>query len=471
MKDVSLFIDSPKDSDVPVSSVFTQNMFEELISSLAENSIEGLLDLREHWNNDVKDRKIISEFLKDANLGKKRFISMPDRITNTISFKNGKSAYRPSVINCYSESLFSSRDDWWRKWQLFMFNHPILVEGRSDAVKPIYMLVKINRSKYPALSEKEENISIPLQTLSLAIFDSILIHMMNALSSSWQTIRANICSNLNLRKNDRSRDILETKYSHYDVMFLQEVSSSFISSLRSSSIIDSKFHISIPMLTSKHSDRDQKSVILFSKDRFLVLQDVTSEVTQGFPLGKRVPIEEGDLLAVLAEDMLDNTVFLLCSFHGDTNGLATVPVVRAVHQYATSKHREAKLLFGMDANTYATPEPDQQGVTEFGLTMVSLKLSSCYGDSPDPSQHTTFAARTHLQPQLNKAVAYEERDIKGDKNPKDFIIFFKADFIERDAKRDNTGKGIFIDNMVIPTLKFPSDHAITSANLAATENS
>ena len=40
-------------------------------------------------------------------------------------------------------------------------------------------LLPIKRSKYPALSEDEERLSIPLQTLCGAIFDAILVHMLN----------------------------------------------------------------------------------------------------------------------------------------------------------------------------------------------------------------------------------------------------------------------------------------------------
>lgn len=49
------------------------------------------------------------------------------------------------------------------------------------------MLVPIKRSKYPALSEEEETMSLPLQTLAGAIFDGILVHMLNTLApQSWQ---------------------------------------------------------------------------------------------------------------------------------------------------------------------------------------------------------------------------------------------------------------------------------------------
>ena len=40
------------------------------------------------------------------------------------------------------------------------------------------------------------------------------------------------------------------------------------------------------------------------------------------------------------------TKYLLASFHGDTNGLATIPVVSAVRNYATARQPDCRLLFG-----------------------------------------------------------------------------------------------------------------------------
>ena len=145
--------------------------------------------------------------------------------------------------------------------------------------------------------------------------------------------------------------------------------------------------------------------------------------------------------------------------------LATKPVVDAVQKYAMIEHPDCKILFGLDANTYATPEHDQQGVVDFGDFYTRLNLSSCYGPHPDPFNFTTFHARTHLQTQLNKAVSFEQKGVKGDKNPKDFIMFFNADFKVISTEKDNTGNKHYIDGMIFPTLTFPSDHAITSTLL------
>jgi hypothetical protein len=344
-----------------------------------------------------------------------------------------------------------------------MFGQTISIDksGVKTDTNVIKLLQPILRAKYPAISEAEEKISIPLQTLSMAIFDAILVHMMNSITPTWQSLRGDICKSLNLHKNDRSLEILETTYPDEDIYFLQEVSFSFIKTAKTA--LASSYDVHAP--SKSDGERDQNSVILLRKAKYKDVTEVTQDIIAGFPPGTKVPIADGDLLAILATDSTDDTKYLFCSFHGDTNGLATVPVVEAVHKYATSKGRDAKLLFGMDANTYETPDKDQQGVVDFAKKFTALQLSSCYGDVPDPSKYTTFAARTHLQPQLNKAVSYDQKDVKGDKNPKDFVLFFKSDFEVISAERDNTGARAFTDNMVIPTLQFPSDHAITFSSL------
>ena len=86
---------------------------------------------------------------------------------------------------------------------------------------------------------------------------------------------------------------------------------------------------------------------------------------------------------------------------------------------------------------------------------------------PPEGWQTTYNARTYLQPQLNKAIRYAEKDVKGDKNPKDFILFDAKDFSVRWTKKDNTGEKKSVEGMVFPTLAFPSDHGITSTSLAA----
>ena len=59
------------------------------------------------------------------------------------------------------------------------------------------------------------------------------------------------------------------------------------------------------------------------------------------------------------------------------------------------------------------------------------RAHSAQGDARLPCSQTsptTFNARTYLQPQLQKAAKSDEKVTKGDKNPKDFILFPKGGF-------------------------------------------
>ena len=106
-----------------------------------------------------------------------------------------------------------------------------------------------------------------------------------------------------------------------------------------------------------------------------------------------------------------------------------------------------------------------QGVSEFARAFVDAGLSSCWGNAPNPASSTTFNARTYLQPQLQKAARADEKVSKGDKNPKDFILFPRDSFEVATATKDNTGKRQYIEDMVFPTLRFPSDHGIVASTL------
>jgi len=56
-----------------------------------------------------------------------------------------------------------------------------------------------------------------------------------------------------------------------------------------------------------------------------------------------------------------------CSFSGDTDGLLTIPVVTAVFDFHLASHADRELVFGMDANTYAVPDPGSKQVRSVGL--------------------------------------------------------------------------------------------------------
>ena len=468
MEGVSEVMKNPAERDVSVKAVFTENMFASLKDKMSSVGFEGLDTVQRMWDESYKDRKIISGFLKDNILGKKRLASMPDRVTNTIVQVEGlPPVYRPTVINCYDGDL-STLDKWFDQWKYFIFDTPVSITGKqgTPVTKKIYeMLLPIKKAKYPTITEEEEAISVPLSTMCQAIFDAILVHLLNQFKDSpWMDIRANMCEKLNKKKNSRTLEILDTQYNSADLLFLQEVGKGFIDEYRSHR--DMQRTYDLRLAKSADPARDQNSLILLKRNQFAFVNDVTDDVMALMKPGEKVPVANGDLIVIQAERARDSEKFLLASFHGDTNGLATKRIVGLVHEFATTKVPDHKLLFGMDANTYAKAESDQQDVMDFAAFYTALNLNSCYGKKPNPLNFTTFHARTYLQPQLNKAVAYEERDVKGDKNPKDFIVFFDADFKVVTTAKDNTGHHEYTEGMVFPTLDFPSDHGITSTVLS-----
>lgn len=463
----------------PSFNFMPKEMYDKLRLEMAAAQWSGLEKVDALWRDDFRRRRIVTEFIRDEKLGKKRLASMPDRVSNTIDTSAGSTEFRPTVINCYSGDL-SSTKRWLGQWIDFMFHKKISLrvsEGKGAKTTLVRdMLSKISHSKYPAISVEEEEISIPLQTMCLAIFDSILVHMLNHAAPAWQPLRSNLCNKLNLHKADRTIEILEESYIGENVVFLQEVDTSLVKKIETSRSLGRTFEVITP--SSMDADRGQNSIILLRKDMFMDTKEITEAVVSqsrqmrtgnDSPAGSKKhsgpALEPGDLIVLSATRRSDRSKFILASFHGDTNGLATKDVLAAVHHYAVSAAPDHKLLFGMDANSYAAPSSDQLGVEDFGSFYTGLKLNSCYGKTPSPRNFTTFHARTYLQTQLNKAITAEEKDSKGDKNPKDFIVFFDGDFDVVSTTKDNTGRRNYVENMVFPTLDFPSDHGITSTVL------
>jgi len=475
MNNVERFIENPGHKDVKVDNVFTEEMFTQLDQRLTN---VGWKSVRNYWEDEYKDRQIIETFMKDSLLGSKRLASMPDRMTNTINTEDMEEpiVFRPTVINMYDGDL-STQDIWYNKWETFMFDTTLKMKNDNpDEIdndvqdKKVYELLQpILKAKYPDITEQESEDSLPLQTLCLAIFDAILVHMMNTVSTpeSWQPLKTEIVDALNKKKIPRTLEILATEYIDSDIVTLTEVSTAFINQAKLDKVLHATFHIVAPKEID--SVRDQNSVIFLNRKTFPggSLGEITDQVTNSFPEDVKVPVSKGDILAIKAVNVLDNNLQLVvAAFHGDTNGLATVPVLDAVVKAMKTSPElsDHGLIFGLDANTYEnTPNAKKQNVMDFGTHYQKYGLASCWGDDPQPSNYTTYNARTYLQPQLNKACRSDEKRSKGDVNPKDFILFIKADYKVVETTKDNTGtKGNYIEDMAFPTLTFPSDHGVIS---------
>jgi len=61
MKNIESFIEVPGDQDVKVNQIFTNQMFHDLEARM--NAV-GWQSVRSYWDNDYKERKIITGFMK-----------------------------------------------------------------------------------------------------------------------------------------------------------------------------------------------------------------------------------------------------------------------------------------------------------------------------------------------------------------------------------------------------------------------
>jgi len=403
----------------------------------------GLDTVKQMWEADYSGRRVVSQFLRDPVIGKKRLASMPDRVTNTIQLASGQMAFRPTVINCYRGDI-DSLEEWFDAWLTFFFSTDVDVDGKGP--RPVHTLLqRISRAKYPAITEAEEAASLPLQVVLQGIFDAVLVHtLLTKGAFTWQLLRKEICGSLNSRKNELTEEVLKSTYDGADVVFLQEAGNQLVERLRGAY---SASHVLVVPKAYNHK-RNQNSIILLRKDLFSSVEEVDVP-----PDGW----EAGDLLVVKA--VLRGLEISLASFHGDTNGLLTIPMLKRLAEHLPTKG----LLFGLDANTYEKESSSTAHVLDFERVYKSLGFRACWA-SADPSRYTTFNARTYLQPQLNKAARSNELAEKGDRNPKDFILFSEH-FEGVQVGRDNTGRGEYLEDTVFPTLDFPSDHAILSAVL------
>ena len=83
---------------------------------------------------------------------------------------------------------------------------------------------------------------------------------------------------------------------------------------------------------------------------------------------------------------------------------------------------------------------------------------------------TAFNARTFLQPQLQKACKAADKKVKGDVNPKDFLLFPAAAFSVAAYGADNTTRRAWSES-VIPSLDWPSDHGLLFSTILPLEPS
>jgi len=480
--------DPPQDMDVGVNQVFTQSMWDELKGRMDTEGWQHVEQVDEAWRQSFRERKIISQFLLDKVMGKKRLTSMPDRVTNTVHlmpvrtdgaggeantepggtvFACPEPACRPTVINNYDGDM-SSLSTWWTAWMKFMFDTHLTIKVKGSLVqkRPCEMLDRISRSKYPDLTEEEEQMSIPLQTLCLAIYDAILVHLMNTISpdGEWQQVKRLLLERLFRRKHDRSQEII-SKYDHVEVICLQETCGVLGDRLMACPLNDSHF-VMVPLKVD--AKRDQNSLVLLSRRVFTEPKEVTGEILSRF--SRAGGVTDGDLMAVSTRHKPSGQDVCVVSFHADTNGLMTLPMLEAIQNCRVDQTSELcshRFVMGLDANVYWDAKPDCQSLLGLTTWLADNGLTSCWGDSPTTELcQTTCHARTFLQPQFHKALKFQDRISKSDRNPKDWIVFYRAEFRSlQPALKDNTGQMVFEEDTLLPTLSFPSDHGLVATVL------
>lgn len=475
MEEVQTFIDKPtEEQDLEVGGVFSDTLFEELAEAMVAEGWSGVDETRQLWKSDFSRRGIVRGFLKDKQIGAKRLASMPDRLTNTVSLASGAVACRPTIVSNYVAPL-PNVPAWWTAWKAFMFEDKLEVPakgGGSRLLRPCDLLTPISKAKYPAITDEEEAISLPLQALCLAIFDAILVHMLNTVATdTWHDVKVDLCAALSTNKVDITLRILEEQYADADAIFLQECASTFTDAIAKSQSLAAKFHMLLP--AAFDVKRDQNSLVLASRRIFRGsdAEEVTAAVAAKVAEAGSFALSPGDLFAAMVPTLESDekgAPFLLASFHGDTDGLLTVPVIDAICAVRESHGQPLpRLLVGLDANTYCVGVAGKKlGTGEFAEACIARGLSECWSGNAAKAPYeccTTFNARTFLQPQLNKAVSRSaaRADPNTDRNPKDYIVFDAKQLVPASPpERDNTGvRGNFDPTKPFPTLRFPSDHA------------
>lgn len=430
MQAVEHFILQPGEQDVAVGSVFSDGMFADLKARMAAEGWAGVAETEALWQADFCKRRIVTGFLKDASLGKKRLASMPDRFTNTITAADGSSHPRPAVINSFTGPMRSTAE-WWAQWLAFFFDTPLELagrDGRPARKRPVELLVPIIRQKYPDVSEEEERISLPLQLLCLALFDAILVHVLNTLApSSWLPLKQQLVETLIVGKLERTAELIGRTHASVDVFCVQEASAA-LARLLEQQLAPSRF---VVLPESLDPSRDQNSIVVLSASSFKrdSVREVTADVRA---LAPGCGLAPGDLLAFTVrgtggEAGAPGATYLVASFHGDTNGLQTADVVAALGEYGAREAdagRPLALIVGLDANTYLNADGTLDGAKfylaeRFGVDCSAAGLLNCWpAEARWAGALTTYNARTYLQPQLNKAVQHAHMAARGDRNPK-----------------------------------------------------
>ena len=414
----------------------------------------------EFFTQHFAERKILSDFLLDADIGAKRLCSMPDRLTTKVSSEK----CRPCVTTSYSDvAVLSDDSKWWQEWLRYVFDE------KGGVAKRLKFL---DNKKYPAITDEEVKISRPLQVFCLAAFDKSLIRLIGEVDANWAETKKILVDALVERKVTATIDILErVAREGREVICLQEVSEQMRDGIAKSAVLTEKFDC----LYGPDFDttRNQNSIVLASKIFFESgVWEVVSVDKSKLPAG----LASGDLCVVREVSLDDNNTgrkpFVIASFHGDTNGLQTINVIKAVNSECGGPN--STLIFALDANCHRDDNKGKRlSIETMFASLASENLENCWGTEHSLCPTTTCNARSFLQPQLNKAVFHKDKLTSAlvDRHPKDHVFVSSGTFAvnsERSSRvNDVSDETVFrwVDDMPFPTLSFPSDHALVTFEL------
>jgi len=213
-------------------------------------------------------------------------------------------------------------------------------------------------------------------------------------------------------------DIVNTilKYHNPDVICLQEVDWKSLSQMEDYEIF-----------TPSESNGKQDSVILLRKG-----------------LWKDVQSESLERTLVTATLRATGEKVIIASYHGEANGITTIPFRHAMRAFMVAKCPDCVLIIGSDTNAHTAPEPSSRKLSFSHLQDFAASQNWLLANTPPVV--TTRSCRTLFQAQSHKG--QDQDDIIYASDPKDNIMIDKASI---SAFSSNTNP--------IPNSEFPSDHA------------
>eukprot|EP00927_Polykrikos_kofoidii_P070956 TRINITY_DN6730_c2_g2_i2.p1 TRINITY_DN6730_c2_g2~~TRINITY_DN6730_c2_g2_i2.p1 ORF type:complete len:741 (-),score=82.69 TRINITY_DN6730_c2_g2_i2:141-2363(-) len=495
--------------DVPVHTVFTDEMYEVLTSNLRKDVSFGAYSqdrLDSIWNQSLIGRLgvrhwSLKDFMLDHTLEEAGVVINANRATCELPTTTG-SVFRPSVIGASVQPLLDVRR-WWKQWTHFMFEdkriiisfHPLTpghVDERITVAQSLSVVNVVDGSalakdlQLPLHSGKNETESLnkAFQLLSLAVYDAILVHIMSSVSVYFnfsrrlESMRASLVKDRVLKRSNRALAILVDMYDDTEVFLLQRVRESFKwSALKSR--LGNNYHIVLPRVRNRTQTRANcfGSAIILSKVVFNInsITDFTEDVLRQLESdgSKFVVVEPSEIMAIKVVAS-DDAEYIFVSFSTSGRSMSVQKVLSAIGRVTSRTDLKSRpLIVGVDTGlrlASTTRRIVEKGHTEMieYVKTFDPPLQSGFGNGfPMTSLHI----HTFLQPRLSQAVPVQDSErlmlnFKEYPVATDHIFFDSLCFSARgDMHRDNTGERHYNDSGLIQSASFPFEHALLRLTL------